>query len=179
MKKLSYLFCVAALGLLSGCKTYEPAPEPYPHHHFNHYILDLKPLTNDGFFITESGSVSFNYQPLGVLEVEEESGTKEYRVKNFSKPKKEKNKEKHGKVEKPKRADDDLYYKEPGEKKVKETVNQEDDLKNLDWISASTYTALEELVRIAKEEGADGIIGLRIQKDHSSVFVSGTMIKRK
>lgn len=70
MKKLLILSVICLS--LGGCKVYEPKFD------LETYYLDYRPFTSDGFFITESNSVSFEYTSVGSILVESTSGyTKE------------------------------------------------------------------------------------------------------
>lgn len=125
-------------------------------------LLDLRPLTNDGFFITESNSVGFDYQPIGVMTLLEVSGEDENHVVTKQEVKSD--------------YSDDLYFSAIIKKQSKK------------WKDADGFSALTELVRLAKEEGANGIINLKIKNNWFmvnnkpqyiiSVEVSGMLIKR-
>lgn len=66
MKKILLLsFCTIAL---SSCATYLPAPKSVIG------MIDYSGLTNRGIFVTESNSVSFDYEPIGSIYVEEVGG---------------------------------------------------------------------------------------------------------
>lgn len=65
MKKVLLLFCVIAL---SSCVTYLPVPKSLIG------MIDYSGLTNRGIFVTESNSVSFDYEPIGSIYVEEVGG---------------------------------------------------------------------------------------------------------
>lgn len=66
MKKIVGLFFI--LGL-SSCLS---VPFPKPKHFVA--VIDYTELTSKGFFVTESNSVSFPYQPVGSILVEEIGG---------------------------------------------------------------------------------------------------------
>lgn len=59
MKKILFISLIALL--LSSCTTLKP-----PYSRFSNTV-DFSEYTRKGFFITESNSVSFNYDPLGSL----------------------------------------------------------------------------------------------------------------
>lgn len=66
MKKILLLsFCAI---VLSSCATYLPAPKSIIG------MVDYSGLTNRGIFVTESNSVSFDYEPVGSIYVEEVGG---------------------------------------------------------------------------------------------------------
>lgn len=66
MKK--YLVFILLTALLSSCVLVK--------HPYNRYstVVDFEKYTSQGFFITESNSVSFDYEPLGSLSAIIESG---------------------------------------------------------------------------------------------------------
>lgn len=155
MKKVFYFAAALVCLLFASCA---------PRIQFTRVValLDLRPLTNDGFFITESDAVGFDYQAIGVMSLLEISGED----KNYETPKTviEKN------------TDDDLYYKSYVSKPSKH------------WKNANGYSALSELVRKAKEEGGNGIINLKVKYNYEyvngrpsnlvSVEATGMVIKR-
>ena len=66
MKKILLSFFCAIV--LSSCATYLPAPKSVIG------MVDYSGLTNRGIFVTESNSVSFDYEPIGSIYVEEVGG---------------------------------------------------------------------------------------------------------
>lgn len=96
-------------------------------------IIDYSKYNNKGFFITESNSVNFEYKAIGSISAKVESG--------------------YGTVDsyKEKTMNDDLY---PQEMSVK--------VKYRDYIQATPEAALETLYKKAIENGANGVINLKI-----------------
>lgn len=66
MKKALLLFFCAII--LSSCAIYLPAPKSIIG------MVDYSGLINRGIFVTESNSVSFEYEPVGSIYVEEVGG---------------------------------------------------------------------------------------------------------
>lgn len=158
MKKI-FLLCAVALTLIfTSCSQHVTQ--------FGQavYFLDLRPLTNDGFFITESNSVGFDYQSLGVMTLYEFSGEDKTYVVSQEEIKKD--------------FRDELY--------LQSTIKK----MNKHWREANGLSALTQLVNTAKEIGANGIINLSIKYHYSTseenkamryliyVEVSGMIIKR-
>ena len=67
MKKV--LLSILFVGLLTSCVT-PKLPEPYG----TSTILDYSPLTSKGFYVTESNSVSFDYQAIASVSATEVAG---------------------------------------------------------------------------------------------------------
>ncbi len=78
MKKL-LTFASAALLLVSCASVQMPAPRSYVS------VIDYSALTGEGFFVTESNSVSFNYEPIGSIMVEEVGGWGKIQPKDVGK----------------------------------------------------------------------------------------------
>lgn len=68
MKKLNVLIAAAAL-IMSGCSPIIRTPEE-----FSSGITDYSIFAKKGFFITESNSVNFEYQPIGSVYVKQQAG---------------------------------------------------------------------------------------------------------
>lgn len=66
MKKV--LVLIMSAFMFASCATYRPAPKSYVG------IIDYSVLTSKGLFVTESNSVSFNYQAIGSVIAEETGG---------------------------------------------------------------------------------------------------------
>lgn len=119
--------------------------------------IDYLVHMNNNFFLTESNSVSFDYTPVGSMQVSLQDG---WEVKKGKK--------------------DSGYY-------------DMDDLRRVkygDYAPATYEDALQHLVDLAKDSGADGIIGLKFHYQDAprnqfgtkvgwgKVTVSGMAIKR-
>lgn len=66
MKKL--LFLIVSVFMFSSCGVYKPAPKSFIG------VMDYSTLTQQGIFVTESNSVSFDYEPIGSIVAEETGG---------------------------------------------------------------------------------------------------------
>ena len=124
-------------------------------------IVDYSQYAKKGFFITQANSVNFEYMPIGSLSAKVEGG---YEVLN---------------VDAVKIAGDDIYSRVPETK-----VN----VKYGKYIKATPELAIDELYRKAKENGANGVIGLEINpittysQQYGNVvtgyFITGMAIKK-
>ena len=125
-----FLFISVTALLLSACAT-------MPKRAYTSYSasFDFTEFTNDGFFITESNSVSFDYDPIGSISGVVTSG---YEVLG---------KEKQGAS----KMGDDVYAKEKTEK-----------VKYGEYKYADFRNVLFEIVESAKKMGANGIINLDV-----------------
>lgn len=156
MNKLSLIVGAVLVALLTSCK----ASTPQFYHEA--YFLDLRPLTDDGFFITESNSVGFDYQPIGTMTLYEFSGEDKTYVVTQEEVEKDWN---------------DGIYVQTGIK-----------MRSSHWRTATGKSALDELVKLAKNEGANGIINLTIKYNYyvynntpmylENVQISGMLIRR-
>lgn len=156
MNKLSLIVGVVLVALLASCKSSTPA--------FKHeaYLVDLRTMTDDGFFITESNSVGFDYQPIGVMTLFEYSGEDKTYVVTQQEVQQDLN--------------DGIYVQSMMKRQSKH------------WRTADSQSALNEMVRVAKEQGANGIINLSIKYNYyiynevpmylESVEVRGMLIRR-
>lgn len=151
MKKVLLLASIVVL--MSSCVTIN-LPKPYT----KVKLVDYSWLTNQGIFVTESNSVSFEYEAVGSVSIEISSGF-EPKVKG-----------KHvTTIEK----GDDIY-----------TTYQVNGLSKSKWVAvpATMENAFSELAYTLKENGADGIVNLKIRYDHIAmrdlIYISGMAIKR-
>ena len=155
MKKILMLLMV--VGLFSSCGINKL---PYTS---NIYVLDYKYFTEKGFFITESNSVNFDYEPVGSISVLISSGY----VKSEKELAKQNSK---------KSFDDSLYpfVNSYGSK----------------FIAANYNDALDMIYDEAKAQGGNGVINLKtasypavynekgILLSESYITVSGMVIKK-
>lgn len=137
MKK--YLVLVLITALLSSCAA------KYPYKRYS-TVVDFEKYTSQGFFITESNSVSFDYNPIGSVSAVIESG---YEVIG-------------SKVNDQR---DDVYS-------FKST-----NVKYGDYIDTNINDVIEEIVIIADEAGADGIINLNIQYESGVYGKYGSVVR--
>lgn len=149
MKHIAFLLLVCLLSALSSCHT--------PMTHATYYI-DYQEAGQGKVFITEANSVSFEYEPLGSILVEETSGVVKITVPTTEKE----------------RNDDSLYGPGPSTKTVTSYSN------------ATAQTALNYAAQEAIRLGGDGIINLKLSANLDSkgrkietISVSGMVIKRK
>ena len=145
MKHLSILSIVLGALLLTSCAST-----------FTHatYYIDYKDAGQGKLFITESNSVSFDYEPLGSILVEEIPGAVKVSV-----PISDKERRNH----------DDLYTSSS------KTVTS--------YSQATAQTALNYAAQKCIEIGGDGLINVKLNSymdDHKRrvVQVSGMVIKR-
>ena len=149
MKKL--VFLILTIGVFTACVT-PKMPEPYGFSSF----LDYSPLTNNGIYVTESNSVSFDYKTVGSVSVTEVGGS----VKKGKEPKT---------TRKPNKSNsDDMYV---GIDKSQYTG------KNV-YVTPSLDVAMERMANTLKEFGANGIINLKVQWDSSRIIISGMAIRK-
>lgn len=141
---------IVALVLLSGCSMRQ----------FSHYVGLLDYSAVPGMFITESNSVSFEYQPVGSILVMEISGD--------AKKEKKKTKELDDIYGDGQDHSGEIYYVSAG-----------------NWRYANMQSALNYAAERAKELGGNGIINLRtdvLLDEHNHIdkaIVRGMVIKRK
>ena len=126
MKKLFFIGAMALL--LSSCVV------KYPYRQYA-YSVDFTQFTNQGFFLTESNSVSFDYDPIGSVSAVVESG---YEVLNKTS------------IEEL-NSNDDIY-----------TFEQLGKMKFGKYIYASPEAAIANLVETSKKLGANGVINLDV-----------------
>lgn len=147
MKHFTILIAVCLLAALSSCRT--------PMTHATYYI-DYQEAGQGKVFITEANSVSFEYEPLGSILVEETSGMVKVTVPTTKKD----------------RDFDPLYGAAPSTKSVNS------------YSKATAQTALNYAAQEAIRLGGDGLINLRLSsyrdsKGDAVVSVSAMVIKRK
>lgn len=147
MKHIAFILSICLLSALSSCRA--------PMTHATYYI-DYKQAGQGKVFITEANSVSFEYEPLGSILVEETSGMVKVTVPTTEKE----------------RNIDPLYGSGPETK----TVNG--------YSKATAQTALNYAAQEAIRLGGDGLINLRLASSRDGkgdvvVSVSAMVIKRK
>nr|DAW09132.1 MAG TPA: Selenium binding protein, Selenium-Binding Protein [Caudoviricetes sp.] len=149
MKKLVFLILV--VGLFAACVT-PKLPEPYG---FSS-LLDYSPLTDKGIFVTESNSVSFDYEALGSVSATEVGGW----VKKGKEPKatRESNKSRN----------DDMYV----------DIDRNQYTGKYVYVAPSLDMAMERMVNTLKVVGANGIINLKVQVESDRIIISGMAIKK-
>lgn len=106
MKKL--LLYSTFIVLLSGCATVRPVPKSIA------IVIDYSILTNKGIFVTESNSVSFDYEAVGSVFIEETGGWIDKNVKMSSN-----------------NQNDDSYYNPSGGSKIYESPSLQMSFNNL------------------------------------------------
>lgn len=121
------------------------------------YFIDYSRYADQGFFISESAAFTGEYKPVGSMLVVERPGRDKTYVSN-PKPTNRK-------------AYEDDIYNSP----AKSEPNH--------WRLASVQSALDFIVSEAKNQGANGIIGVKITTDNEKgkqpgIAVSGMLIKR-
>lgn len=147
MKRLLFiLFSALALVALNSCHA--------PFSHVTYYV-DYQQAGKGKVFITEANSVSFEYEPLGTILVEEVPGSVKVTVPT---------------TEKERAADDGLYG--PSTSKTVTTYSQ-----------ATAQTALNYAAEKAIELGGNGLINVRLSsyldnQKRRVVQVTGMVIKR-
>lgn len=127
------------------------------------YFTDYRPVAQNGFFVTEANTVPFDYDPIGSMTLKQYNGVEI---------------EKENKVKKEVTGYDDVYMDKLPEKTAKP------EKKKSNYKYATAESALEAFAEVAKNKGANGVIGLRIQfilyKDSKQgIEVSGMLIHRK
>mgnify|MGYP005878621111 CR=1 FL=1 len=159
MKKL--LVLIFALLSLVACTTVK-LPIPVSSSGF----IDYLPLTSRGIYVTESNSVSFDYEAIGSIYVTENGGwVRTSKDKNI----KEEKRKKHLNVE------DDSYYT---------PENSEISSGKSTYISPDVVIAMENMAQELKKTGANGIINLKIEYTREGVLniekitISGMAIKK-
>lgn len=124
------------------------------------FIIDYRYVTSKGFFITESNSVSFNYAPIGRIEM--------YAERYFSEIKKgDPDYEKYGAL-----SENDYN-----------AVKNGHPIKVYDF--PSIYKIFDQIMADGKTMGANGVINFKIDYKYNSssplpsqIFVSGMYIKK-
>lgn len=155
MKKV--LLSVLAVWLLASCVTVKlPAPSS------SSELLDYSLLTNQGIYVTESNSVSFDYQAIGSISITERGGW----------VKKEKAKKA---VNKPRKNNTDDFY-----------INSEENQSSgkMTYVAPNIENAMEHMAAKLKEVRANGIINLNIHFSNVAegfpeyIVISGMAIRK-
>jgi hypothetical protein len=152
MKK--YFLLLSAAAMLTGCATTTKLPEPYSYSS----AIDYSSLTEQGYFVTESNSVNFDYKGIGSVFATSVAG---WVKKSAAKDEKS-----------DKSFDSWLYFQ-----------SWDDSKSHYRHAEASINEAFKALGDRLKELGADGIINLKYdytysQSSEPKVTVSGMAIKR-
>ena len=148
MKKSPFLLAFVLTLLVCSCA---------PKFSQSAYYVDYRPAYNMGVFVSESNSVSFDYEPIASLMVNEYNGEVTTEKRSYSYQKGE-----------------DIYG-EPDIKVEKKT----------NWRSANFSSALTFAAQQCLDMGGDGLINLNFEpiKDKDGVVVgvtvSGMVIHRK
>lgn len=155
MKKV--LLSVLAVWLLASCVTVKlPAPSS------SSDLLNYSLLTSQGIYVTESNSVSFDYQAIGSISVTERGGwIKKEKVKKT--------------VKKPRNSNTDDFY-----------VNSEENQSSgkMMYVAPNIEIAMEQMATKLKEVGANGIINLNIHISNVAegfpeyIVISGMAIQK-
>lgn len=155
MKNLFLLILIVVV--LSSCATL-PSPQSYVG------MIDYTELTQRGLFVTESNSVSFDYEPIGSIYAEETDGwIKKSQVKEESKSKKK-----------------DIYSDDYYSSSRLEFGKKE-------FMPADVNRVLQSVADQLKRVGANGIINMKIdyikiplskELSLNRIIVSGMAIKR-
>ena len=155
MKKIN-LFVLAIMAVIfSSCE---------PKMAIVNYYQDFRDFYDNGFFVTVSNTVPFEYIPVGYIILTDVAGI-------IYVP------ETDARVRKDTGGDDDtegIYYNPNKGKKRK-------------WVKATSNSALEEIKKIAADKGADGILNVRVEPCFASeksatpygYRVYGMLFKRK
>ena len=158
MKGKILLFLGAAL-MLASCESVKKS--------FSNscYITDYSVAAKAGFFITESNTVPFDYEPIGSVVFIQESGWE----------KKKKQKSDSSSVE----GFDDVY----GDHRPSYMRKEQE--KSGDYRYASTESAITELMNDAFSLNADGILNFKqevefdLSQKPNKIIISGMLFKRK
>jgi hypothetical protein len=143
MKKI-LLISTLFMMLLTSCSTVPKS---------SFYYTDFKQFYDDGFFVTESNSLPFDYIPMGSLKVVnnwDEIVVKGQKVKNT------------------KEVMVDDIYSEGTRTIVPKKVT-----------APTAESALKEAKAFADKQGADGIMNLDIRHKDNAVILNGMLFKRK
>jgi hypothetical protein len=146
MRKI--ILVISALFILSSCASIPVNRVQYKRYHG---AIDYSVYTARGFFITESNSVSFGYEPIGSVYAVVKSG---WEVLN--------------RTTKRNTSDDEVYGTST---KVKINYGE--------YINADLNDAIEELYLGCIELEADGVINFSFSEWDGEYVVSGMAIKRK
>lgn len=147
-KAFLQIAAIAAVLAMPSCKTVPMWHEVYS--------IDYAAAGGGKVFITESNSVSFEYEPIGSILVKEHPGEKEVKVPLTQRE-----------------IDYEMFFGTPPETKTEK--------RNM---PATAQSALEYAANQALKMGGDGIINLSLTSEYDYnkrlvVCVSGMVIKRK
>ncbi len=144
MKRILLLLTLSVI--VCSCATVD-LRTPYSRYHG---VVDYSSYLSRGFFITESNSVNFDYEPIGSITAVVQSG---WEVLDRTNQRITSN--------------DDVYG----------TYNKSK-VKYGDYLSATLDDAIEELYTAAIALGANGVINFRITSTEGEYVASGMVIKR-
>ena len=160
---------LAALALsMYSCKTQVP-PEPYT----TYSTIDYSSLISDGYFVTESNSVSFDYDAISSIYMEVHRGWIKL------------TKEERNQIRDEEMIGDDYYYGTNGSTQKLKSPHK------YRYVTPNSEKAISELKKLMKAQGADGILNLKLsyQKIPSEkpgyqpldeyIIVTGMLFKRK
>lgn len=145
MRKILLLIALSAI--VCSCATVD-FRTPYVK---SHGVIDYSDYLSKGFFITESNSVNFDYEPIGSVTSVVKSG---WEVLNQTKQRVT--------------SVDDVYGSYNRSK-----------VKYGDYVSATLEDAIEDLYSAAIALGANGVINFRVTSTEGEYVASGMLIKRK
>lgn len=149
MKATKFLLFAVCAAILSSCA---------PKFSSRVFYTDYQKYAAEGFFVTESNTVPFDYTPVGSVLIRQKAG-----VMSENEIMAQEVREKRGY--------DEIY----GEYEKKRFSNS--------WKSPSDYTLLDAAQKVAMGQNADGIINLRVYfpdiNNRNVVELAGMLIKRK
>ena len=162
---------LAALALsMHSCKTHKVIP-PVPYTLC--YSIDYSILTSDGYFVTESNSVSFDYDAISSIYMEVHSGWIKL------------TKEERNQIRDEDTLGEDCYYATDGStQKLKSPYKYK-------YVKPDPETAMSELKKYMKAQGADGILNLKLKHEIKNgeipsstpydeyISITGMLFKRK
>lgn len=163
---------LAALTLsMYSCKTQAPPAPPAPYTTYS--TIDYSSLTSEGYFVTESNSVPFDYEAISSILIEVHSGW----IKRDNEDRKIMTNENEG-------YDDYYYAPNVSTQKLKSSNKYK-------YVIPDSETAISKLKNLMKQQGADGILNLKIGyvNQHSQepyirpigeyICITGMLFKRK
>jgi hypothetical protein len=140
--------------LMSSCATVN-LPKPYT----KIKMVDYSWLTKQGIFVTESNSVSFDYEAVGSVHIEASSGYE------------------------PQKKDKHVTTIERGDGIYTTYLVDGWSKSQWEYVPISLENMFAELAYTLKENGADGIVNFKISYDHIEqrdiAHITGMAIKRK
>lgn len=142
MRKI--LFFIFAAFILSSCSSRIPYVK-------YHSVIDYSEYISRGFFITESNSVSFAYEPIGSVVAGVSSG---WEILNST--------------TETTTSDDNVYG-----------TSSKTKIKYGEYVGARLDDAIDLLYKKCIELGADGVINFSFSSSGSECVVSGMAIKKK